>query len=65
MSLDYEEDFKIAEIIFKKMGNTFHIDDVLNFLSDNPLILNELNTLQTKWDEHWNKNLSDCTMKEN
>ncbi len=65
MSLDYEEDFKIAEIIFKKMENNFHIDDILKFLSDNPLILDELHTLQTKWDEHWNKNLSDCTMKEN
>ena len=65
MSLDYEEDFKIAEIIFKKMKNNFHIDDILKFLSDNPLIINELNALQTKWDEHWNKNLSDCTMKEN
>lgn len=64
MSLDYEEDFKIAEMIFKSLGNNFHIEDILKFLSDNPSIINELNILQTKWDEHWNKNLSDCSMRE-
>ena len=62
MSLDYDEDFKIAEIIFKKMGNNFHIEDVLKFLSNNPSIINELDALQTKWDKHWDENLADCSM---
>jgi len=64
MSLDYDEDFKIAEIIFKKLGNNFHVDDVLKLLHENPDMLNELHNLQLKWDEHWDKNLSDTTIKD-
>ena len=64
MSLDYEEDFKIAEKIFKKFGNDFHIEDILKFLSTNPKISDDLNNIQKKWDEHWNKNLADSSMRE-
>ena len=63
MSLDYETDFEIAKKIFNKFGNTFHIEEILVFLSENPKILKELNELQIKWDLHWNKNLSDISTK--
>lgn len=63
MSLDYDLDFKIARKIFKKFGNNFDIEDILNFLSENPKILNELNVLQEKWNHHWNKNLSDTSTR--
>ncbi len=64
MSLDYEADFKIAKKIFNKFGNTFHIEDILIFLSQNPEILKELIELQTKWDQHWNMNLSDTSTRD-
>jgi len=64
MSLDYETDFKIAKKIFKEFGNNFHIEDILNFLSENPKILQELIKLQKKWDQHWNKNLSDTSTRD-
>ena len=64
LSLDYNEDFKIAKIIFKKMGNDFHVEDILKFLNSNPSLINELNALQTKWDKHWDKNIADYSMDE-
>jgi spore coat polysaccharide biosynthesis protein SpsF len=64
MSLDYEKDFEIAQIIFKKLGNDFHVDDVLKILCENPDLLHELHNLQLKWNEHWDKNLSDTSIKD-
>ena len=64
MSLDYETDFKIAEKIFKLLGNNFHMEDILKFLSKNPETLNELIKLQVKWNQHWNKNLSDTSIRD-
>ena len=64
MSLDYEEDFKIAQIIFKKLGNDFQVDDILKLLNDSPDLLNQLKNLQIKWDKHWDENLSNTSIKD-
>ena len=64
MSLDYQIDFEIAQKIFNKFGNNFHIEDILIFLSKNPEILKELIELQIKWDQHWNMNLSDISTRD-
>lgn len=64
MSLDYQTDFEIAQKIFNKFGNTFHIEDILIFLSKNPEILKELIELQIKWDQHWDSNLSDISIRD-
>lgn len=64
MSLDYKTDFEIAKIIFREFGNDFHIENILQFLSVNPNIVNKLIKLQTKWDKHWNTNLSDTSIRD-
>jgi len=64
MSLDYETDFKIAKKIFKELGNDFHIEDIMQFLSEHPKTLDELIKLQTKWNQHWNENLSDTSIRD-
>ncbi len=64
MSLDYETDFQIAKKIFKEFGNDFHMEDILKFLSEHPKTLNELIKLQTKWNQHWNENLSDTSIRD-
>ena len=64
MSLDYQTDFEIAQKIFNKFGNNFHIEDILIFLSKNPEILKELTELKTKWDQHWDMNLSDISIRD-
>ena len=64
MSLDYQIDFEIAQKIFNKFGNNFHIEDILIFLSKNPEILKELIELQIKWDQHWDSNLSDMSIRD-
>jgi spore coat polysaccharide biosynthesis protein SpsF (cytidylyltransferase family) len=64
MSLDYETDFKIAKKIFDEFGNNFHLDDIMKFLYDHPKILDELLKLQIQWNRHWNKNLSDISIRD-
>ena len=64
MSLDYDADFKVAKKNFKKFGNDFNIEDILTFLTENPKILTELIELQIKWNQHWNKNLSDTSIRD-
>jgi len=52
LDLDYPEDLKLAEIIFNKLGNDFHVDDILNLFEKNPHLkkINESNI------ENWKKN---------
>ena len=52
LDLDYPEDLKLAEIIFQKLGNDFHVKDILNLLEKNPglIKINESNI------ESWKKN---------
>ena len=64
MSLDYETDFKIAKKIFRDLGNDFHVEDIMKFLSEHPKILDELIKLQIKWNQHWNENLSDTSIRD-
>ena len=50
--LELLEDLKLAEIIFQKLGNDFHVKDILNLLEKNPglIKINESNI------ESWKKN---------
>ena len=64
LSLDYEEDFDLANEIFKKLGNDFHIEDVLKLLEEKPELLKMINNSEERWNEHWNKNLADLSTRD-
>ncbi|VVC05668.1 3-deoxy-manno-octulosonate cytidylyltransferase [uncultured archaeon] len=64
LSLDYQEDFEVATEIFKSLGNNFHIEDVLKLLNERPDLLVKINDLEGRWNEHWNKNLADSSIRD-
>jgi len=64
LSLDYKEDFDLANVIFKELGNDFHIEDVLKLLQEKPKLLKMVNNSESKWNEHWNKNLADLSTRD-
>ncbi len=62
-TLDYKEDFELAEIIIKKLGNDFHLDDLIKFLKNNSELLKITQGLEEKWWKHYNKNLATFSFK--
>lgn len=62
LSLDYQEDFDLAKKIFKKLGNNFHMEDVLNLINEEPESLKK--DVENRWNKHWDVNLSDISIKD-
>ena len=63
-TLDYQEDLELAEIIINKMGNDFHLDDLITFLKNNPKLLKITQGLEEKWWKHYNQNLAIFSFKQ-
>lgn len=63
LSLDYEEDFQLAKIIFNKLGNNFHLSDILQLFKNNHKLLEITTDLETKWEQHYKNNLTDFSLK--
>lgn len=64
LSLDYQEDFDLAEVIFKTLGNNFHLLDLLKLFEEKPELLKITDRLVTQWNEHWNTNLTDLSIRD-
>lgn len=64
LSLDYEEDFTLAKKIYNKLGNHFHIEDVLKLLSEKPELLEITKPVSDRWEKHWNTNLANLAIRD-
>jgi spore coat polysaccharide biosynthesis protein SpsF (cytidylyltransferase family) len=64
LSLDYQEDFELAKKIFNELGNDFDIESVLKFLNERPELLKMLTDLEVRWNEHWEKNLANFSVRD-
>lgn len=64
LSLDYQEDFELAKKIFNELGNDFDIESVLKFLNERPELLKMLSDLEVRWNEHWEKNLANFSVRD-
>ncbi len=62
LTLDYEEDLILAKEIFKKLGNRFQLDDILELFRKEPQLLKITDNLGEKYKEHWNKNLANTSI---
>jgi spore coat polysaccharide biosynthesis protein SpsF len=63
LSLDYEEDLKLAKIIFNKIGNNFHLSNLLDLFDKMPELLEITSNLETKWEQHYKNNLTNFSLK--
>jgi len=64
LTLDYEEDFILAQKIFNAIGNNFNLEKLLKLFEDNPELLKITDNLEMKYKEHWNKNLADTSIRD-
>ncbi|MEX2192343.1 MAG: acylneuraminate cytidylyltransferase [Nitrosarchaeum sp.] len=65
LSLDYEEDLQLAKIIFNKLGNNFHLSDIIELFKNNPELLKITSNLEEKWEQHYKNNLTNFSLKKN
>jgi len=63
LSLDYEEDLKLAKIIFNKLGTNFHLSDLIDLFNQNPKLLEITSDLDAKWEQHYKNNLTNFSLK--
>lgn len=63
LTLDYEEDYQIAKQVYSEFGLEFNIYDIIEFISKNPDIIEKMIKVDTLWQKHWKKNISDLSIK--
>lgn len=63
-SLDYNEDLELAEIVIKKLGNNFHLDNLIELFTLEPELLKITENLDEKWKKHYDENLADFSFKD-
>lgn len=64
LDLDYPEDLKLAEIVFEKLGNNFHVQDILNLLEKNPQLIKINESNIKNWRENYDKRKTNFSLKE-
>ena len=64
LTLDYEEDFLLAQKIFAALGNDFHLKDILELFEKNPELLKITDNLEKRYKEHWNNNLANTSIRD-
>lgn len=57
LTLDYQEDFNLAKILFKLLGNRFHLEDILQLIQDKPEILKTMSIIENKWKKNFTKKM--------
>ena len=55
LTIDYEQDIKLAKIIFKNFGNSFSFVDIIELFNKNPDLLGITNEVLEKWKENYNQ----------
>jgi len=64
LSLDYEEDFQLAEEIFKHLGNDFHKTDLLELFKQQSNLLDITAGLDERYNAYFKKNNVDISTKD-
>jgi spore coat polysaccharide biosynthesis protein SpsF len=63
LTLDYEEDLKLANEIFTELGDDFSFNDILKLFEQKPELHEITKPLIKKWEEHYQKNITTFDIK--
>ncbi len=64
LTLDYNEDLDLAKEIISKLGNDFHLEDIIELFEKNPELLQITDNLEERYKQHWNRNVADTQLKD-
>ncbi len=64
LTLDYQEDLDLARKIISKLGNDFHLEDIIELFEKNPELLQITDNLEERYKQHWDKNVADTHLKD-
>ena len=63
LTLDYAEDYNLAKIIFKKLGNKFGFEDIIKLFKKNSELEKITKGLVEKWEGKYNEKITDFSLK--
>ena len=63
LTLDYEEDLKLANEIFTELGDDFSYNDILKLYDQKPSLHEITKPLTKKWKEHYQNNITTFDIK--
>lgn len=63
LTLDYPEDYQLAKIIFKKLGNDFRLEDIIKLFNKNPELEKITRNLVKKWEREYQEKIADFSLK--
>ena len=64
LTLDYQEDLDLARKIISKLGNDFHLEDIIKIFEKNPKLLQITDNLEERYKQHWDRNVADTQLKD-
>lgn len=64
LTLDYQEDLELAKKIISKLGNDFHLEDIIELFEKNPNLLKITDNLEERYKQHWDRNVADTHLKD-
>lgn len=63
LTLDYPEDYELSKKIFSKLGNNFHLENIIDLFNEEPELLSLTENLDEKWKTHYDDDVQDFTLK--
>ncbi|QLH09681.1 cytidylyltransferase domain-containing protein [Candidatus Nitrosotenuis sp. DW1] len=64
LTLDYQEDLELANIIFKELGNNFHLYDLVELFNKKPELTKITESIMTKWKNNYKNHTADFALNE-
>ena len=50
--------------IFEKFKNEFEYEDIINYIISDKKLLEKIENTEKKWNDYWDENLSDISLKD-
>ena len=54
----------MAKKIISKLGNDFHLEDIIELFEKNPNLLKITDNLEERYKQHWDRNVADTHLKD-
>lgn len=64
LTLDYQEDLDLANVIFKELGNDFCLEDIVKLFNKKPKLTKLTESIITKWEDNYKKHIANLSVGE-